>query len=379
MTKFKFLFFIALLVGFATLAYAGGEDLQDFQSAFSNDFPKLLKENKPLAEQGDVDAGIIVGNLYYHGLGVPQDYGEAAQWYRKAAEGNFGKSQWAKFEEPLRTKAEGKYLRSKAEAQKLLGAMYQDGLGVPKDYAEAVKWYRKAAEQGDAPAQFELAELYKGVPGVRQDFAEVVRWYREAAEQGYRYAQLGLGARYEDGESVPQDFVKAHMWYNLAAERGLAFAAQVRDMLAARMTPSQIAEAQRLAREWKPSSIFGMGDTDTKKPVSATEEYKLQEWCKNSAAEFVQDKDKDLIRTGAGNYTNHYNRKLNKCFVAVEAVIELTGRTSKTLWDINDNKEYGWFISSLIDPDKAADCSIFGKPCKSESEWDLFVKSYMEE
>jgi uncharacterized protein len=252
MVRAKSLLFIAVLVGFAALAHAGGEDSRDFRSDLSDDYPKLLKEYKPLAEQGDADAAIVVGNLYYHGLGVPQDYQEAGRWYRRAAEGDFAKTQWAKFKEPIRAEAEAKHLRSKAEAQRRLGDMYHDGEGVPKDLTEALKWYRKAAEQGDAPAQVELAELYKGAPGVRQDFTEVVRWYRAAAEQGYRYAQLGLGARYEDGEGVSKDLVQAHMWYNLAAERGLALAAKARDMIAARMTPSEIAEAQRLAREWKP-------------------------------------------------------------------------------------------------------------------------------
>jgi uncharacterized protein len=142
--------------------------------------------------------------------------------------------------------------RGNAEAQFLVGVMYANGEGVPQDYTEAAKWYRKAAEQGYADAQRELAELHKGVPGVPQDYAEVVKWYRKAAQQGDAFAQMGLGARYAHGEGVPQDFVQAYMWFDLAAANDLKLAQAIRDQVAASMTPAQIAEAQRLAREWKP-------------------------------------------------------------------------------------------------------------------------------
>ena len=105
----------------------------------------------------------------------------------------------------------------------MLGGLYANGKGVPQDHAEAAKWWSLAAEQGDPAAQNNLAAAY------------------------------GLG------EGVPQDYVLAHMWYNLASSRFPASAgnwrssaARLRDLTAARMTPAQIAEAQKLAREWKP-------------------------------------------------------------------------------------------------------------------------------
>ena len=94
--------------------------------------------------------------------------------------------------------------------------MYENGRGVPQDYVEAVKWYRRAAEQGDASARF------------------------------------ALGFMYYTGQGVPQDYVEAHKWYNLAASRGNETGQENRDLHAKRMTPAQIAEAQKLAREWKP-------------------------------------------------------------------------------------------------------------------------------
>ncbi len=144
-----------------------------------------------------------------------------------------------------------------ADAQFNLGYMHANGIGFPQDYAEALKWYRKAAEWGDTAAQFNLGLMYDKGRGVPQDYAEAVKWYRKAAEQGDGSAQINLGFMYSEGRGVPQDYVQAHMWYNLAASRlppGVFRDMSVlsRDILAEKMTPAQIAEAQRLAREWRP-------------------------------------------------------------------------------------------------------------------------------
>ena len=110
-----------------------------------------------------------------------------------------------------------------AAAQSNLGVMYANGQGVPQDYAEAVKWYRKAAEQGDAAAQY------------------------------------NLGLMYANGQGVPQDYVQAYKWISIAAahlpasdSKRLTLAAEKRSELEARMTSAQIAEAQRFASAWKP-------------------------------------------------------------------------------------------------------------------------------
>jgi hypothetical protein len=154
-----------------------------------------------------------------------------------------------------------KTLRARAEqgeavTQYNLGVRYNNGEGVARDYAEAVRWYRKAAEQGYSVAQCWLGIKYWSGEGVTQDSGQAVRWLREAAAQGEALAQYGLGTMYERGRGVAQDFVQAHMWMNLAASRvngdNQKLYAEARDMVARKMTPSQIAEAQRLAREWKP-------------------------------------------------------------------------------------------------------------------------------
>ncbi len=118
-----------------------------------------------------------------------------------------------------------------------------------------MKWYRLGAEQGDAAAQFKLGFMYDSGRGVPQDTAEALKWYRLAAGQGIAYAQTNLGIMYENGRGVAQDYVLAHMWFNLAAAQGKdENVLKLRDLLASEMTPDQIAEAQRLAREWKPKT-----------------------------------------------------------------------------------------------------------------------------
>jgi S1-C subfamily serine protease len=88
--------------------------------------------------------------------------------------------------------------------------------------------------------------------GVTEDRQEAARWYRLAANQGLAEAQAALGRKYHGGWGVPEDFVQAHLWHNLAAAQGDTIAEGLRDSIARRMTPAQIAEAQRLAREWRP-------------------------------------------------------------------------------------------------------------------------------
>ena len=80
-----------------------------------------------------------------------------------------------------------------------LGVCYADGRGVAKDEVEAVKWYRKAAEQNDAEAQFNLGVCYANGQGVAKNEAEAVKWYRKAAEQNHAEAQYNLGVCYDNG------------------------------------------------------------------------------------------------------------------------------------------------------------------------------------
>lgn len=128
---------------------------------------------------------------------------------------------------------------------------------IPTLTLEQVLSIRQEADQGDAVAQLKLGVLYQnGWGGLPQHYQLAVKWWRKAAEQGDAKAQKNLGNMYRAGEGVPQDYVLAHKWYNLAAAqevKGVKLAAKEgREASVQRMTPSQIQEAWKLAREFKP-------------------------------------------------------------------------------------------------------------------------------
>ncbi len=217
---------------------------EDASAAYeAGDHAKAAQLFRPLAELGDPRAQNNLGNMYVNGDGVPRDYREAVKWLRLATD------------------------QSDAQAETTLGALYAEGNGVPQSYSDAAKWYRLAADQGFAVAQANLAAAYFRGRGVPPDAAEAVKWFRLAAEQGYTPAQLALGAFYEDGQGAPKDLAHALMWYSLAATRPSELgpsiveeARKARDQLAAKMTAEQVAEAQRLAQQWKPTKRGNLVD-----------------------------------------------------------------------------------------------------------------------
>ena len=138
---------------------------------------------------------------------------------------------------------------ARALGQYFIGRMYNNGEGVAQDYKEAEKWYRKAADQGDADAQDSLGWMYMSGEGVTQDFEEAAEWYRTAAKQGLADAKNNLGLMYDNGQGVLQDYILTHMWYNLSASNGGEN--KNRDSMAKEMSPAQIAKAQEMARDCK--------------------------------------------------------------------------------------------------------------------------------
>ena len=123
----------------------------------------------------------------------------------------------------------------------------------PTETAE-IAALRVKANAGDADAQYKLGYAYENGQGVPQDYAQAAAWFRKAAEQGDAVAQFNLGAMYRNGQGVPQDYVESHKWRNLAASRASAenqkIYAGIRDLVAAQMTPAQLAEAQQRASAW---------------------------------------------------------------------------------------------------------------------------------
>ena len=150
------------------------------------------------ANAGDSAAQVTLGVMFSAGRGLPQDYAQAVIWFRKAAE------------------------QGHASAQNNLGVIYANGYGVPEDDAQAVAWYRKSAQQGEARAQFNLGRMYDNGEGVAEDDAVAAAWYRKAAEQGDAWAQVNLGFMYANGEGVAENDSLAVAWYRKAAEQGLA-------------------------------------------------------------------------------------------------------------------------------------------------------------
>ena len=136
-----------------------------------------------------------------------------------------------------------------ADAQYNLGRKYDRGLGVIEDFKTAVKWFSRAAKQGHTGAQISLGWMYEMGRGVNQDYMTALKWYTRAAEQGDTGAQVRLGAMHNGEHGLPQNYTRTHMWFNIAASQGHKDAGIYRDGIAKKMTPSQIAEAQKLARE----------------------------------------------------------------------------------------------------------------------------------
>ena len=137
-----------------------------------------------------------------------------------------------------------------ADAQALLAVVYYNGRGVRRDYEEALRWARLAAEQGNVRGQSLLGAAYYSGNGVARDPAEAARWARLAAEQGDAGGQMVLGALYLNGTGVPQDDVSAYMWLTLAAsDSETVTEGRILSLLANRMTPEQLAEAEARIRD----------------------------------------------------------------------------------------------------------------------------------
>lgn len=206
-------------------AYERGQEAHD-----RGDLAEALEEWQLAANQGNAKAQYRLGAAYYAGEGVTLSYEEAAALFLLSSK------------------------QGNADAQHNLGVMYSDGRGVPQSYDEARHWYTLAADQGHAGAQRSVGFHHElGFGGVPASKVEAAKWYLLAAEQGDPFAQFALGSMYAKGEGVPRNDLLAYKWWNLAAAHGLGNPANI-TTLEGRMTPDQIAEAQKLSAEWKPLS-----------------------------------------------------------------------------------------------------------------------------
>lgn len=283
------------LLALATAAYAGFDEGE--QAFKRRDYRTALGELAPLADQGDARAQYYLGLMLASGLGTVRDEARAADYLARSAAQNHAPAQGllgalyfqgrgvpkddAKGAELVRRAADS----GLASAQFSMGVLLVEGRGgLPKDpataaqwfkaaadqnhvpaycwlgeladreqnAAEAVVWWRKGAAAGDRSCQFLLGRAYfDGKGGLARDANEAIAWFRRAANLRLPAAQAALGAAYERGTGVPTDYVLAYMWFNLARAQGHAPVRDAMEALEKKMTPDQIAEAQKRSREWR--------------------------------------------------------------------------------------------------------------------------------
>jgi uncharacterized protein len=193
--------------------------------------PEAMKAQEDFAKKADAgtenrfDAKnylMAMGNLMQN---VNQLQAEAVKWYKKAA------------------------FQGHAEAQYKLGFNYAIGFGgLQEDHSEALKWWKKAAEQGHASAQYELGGMYYRGEVVSQNYAEAVKLWEKAADQGHPAAVHRLGIMYYKGQGTPQNFVKAYPHLIVAWTIEKKNVKEPISEIVKKLTPAQIAEGQRMAQ-----------------------------------------------------------------------------------------------------------------------------------
>ena len=237
--------------------------------AYSLTWAEMARWRQKLADQGDVRAKYLLGDMYAKGIGVPQDKAKALYWFRSAADQEYDSAQF------------------------MLGDMYAAGDGVPQDKALAAEWFRKAAEQGHAEAQWHLGNMLDTGEGVPQDRTEAAAWFRKAAEQGIVRAQWRLGNMYAAGEGVPQDKAEAAAWLRKAAEWNNRAQWQLGVMYAA---GDGVPQDTKTALDWLRSAVeHGIG-YEGLVYFSAQGEPKDKSRAINWLREFVKTRDRDDTR-----------------------------------------------------------------------------------
>ena len=196
------------------------------------DVERALAAARAKAGTGDVIAQFSLGSILYYG---GNETAEAVEWFRKAAAQGY------------------------APAEFQMGQLYDFGFAVEQDDAQALAWYRKAAEHASAAGQRTVGEFYQKGRGVAADTAEAARWYRRAADGDDLRAQYALGQSYFSGTGVMRDYVTAYVWFMVAAGQtplvdNRKALLELRNIAGARITPEQVLEAERRAAAWKPGT-----------------------------------------------------------------------------------------------------------------------------
>ena len=175
--------------------YALGEQYYH-GNGVAQDYDRAFKYFEQAANAGSAEAMTYIGVMYALGRGVKQDYSKAMKWYTRAADAG------------------------SASAMNYIGLNYEDGKGVKQDYDKAMEWFVRAADAGNTYAMNNIAMLYYKGNGVKRDYSKAIEWYTRAAKLGNAVAMYMIGFMYERGEGVKQDYSKAMEWYTRAAELG---------------------------------------------------------------------------------------------------------------------------------------------------------------
>jgi TPR repeat protein len=211
-----------------------------------------------LAESGEPEAQYWLGRIYESGRLLRLDEKKSAYWYQKSAEKGFARAEyWVCIKRANQDALEHERCmwraaeKGVAEAQLWLGVAFDQHLwfGVT-DEQESLKWFRKAAEQGNPDAEATLGMRYEYGEGVEQDYVRAAYWFRRAAEHlpnlgGAGQGRKDLGMLYADGHGVPKDYVQAYVWFSLGSDDENI--SDIRN----EMTPYQISQAQQMANDWK--------------------------------------------------------------------------------------------------------------------------------
>jgi TPR repeat protein len=194
------------------------------------DVEGALAAARARALSGDVVAQFSLGSVLYYGS---SETAQAVEWFRKAAAQNY------------------------APAEFQMGQLYDFGFGVGQSDVDALAWYRKAAQHGSAAAQRTMGDFYRKGRAVAADAVEAARWYQLAADGDDIRAQYQLADAYFTGNGVTRDYVSAYVWFALAAsqaplEDNRKQLIELRNIAAARLTPENVTEAARRVAAWRP-------------------------------------------------------------------------------------------------------------------------------
>lgn len=236
-------------------------DIEQAQIAFKKgDHEGAIKEFTALGNAGNISAQLILGALYSKGGVIPRDDTAAAEWFQRAAQ------------------------QGNADAQFRLASLYESSQ-LTQNYPQATLWYHKAAQQGSANAQVRLGHIYSRGLGLKQDYNEAILWYGKAALQGNAEAQHSLGVMYTLGKGLPKNSQLAIGWLTKAAAQNYA-------------------DAQLLL-----GSIYEEGAGTHKKPVLA---YALYDLAVKNKATMQSDviKKRDRLATALSSEEMEYSKQL---------------------------------------------------------------------